>query len=106
QTLRFRSVARTPAVRGAACLEIERNIIMGSSLLFTVVVVLVEIIASLAVTLVLLNVLIGLRYIPHDRVGIVEKLWSHRGSLGHGRILAIAGEAGFQARLLRGGLHL
>ena len=50
--------------------------------------------------------LAGVRYIPHSRVGIVEKLWSGRGSLTHGRILALNGEAGFQASLLRGGLHL
>lgn len=74
--------------------------------LFSVGVLLVKIIAGTAITLFLLNLLLGLRYIPHDRVGIVEKLWSHRGSLAHGRILALAGEAGFQARVLRGGLHL
>jgi uncharacterized membrane protein YqiK len=50
--------------------------------------------------------LAGVRYIPHSRVGIVEKLWSGRGSLTQGRILALNGEAGFQASLLRGGLHL
>src|SRR4051812_26889112 len=47
----------------------------------------------------------GVRYIPNDRVGIVEKLWSARGSLGEGRILATQGEAGYEARLLRGGIH-
>ncbi len=36
------------------------------------------------------------RYIPNDKVGIVEKLWSNRGSLGDGEIVALAGEAGFQ----------
>ncbi|WP_425399348.1 SPFH domain-containing protein [Aeoliella sp.] len=45
------------------------------------------------------------RYIPNDRVGIVEKLWSSRGYVGEGRIIAMNGEAGYQARLLRGGLH-
>src|SRR5688572_24207414 len=49
--------------------------------------------------------LAGVRYIPHDKVGIVEKLWSSRGSLTSGRIVALEGEAGFQAELLRGGLH-
>jgi hypothetical protein len=39
------------------------------------------------------------------QVGIVEKLWSPQGSLRDGRILALSGEAGFQAELLRGGLH-
>src|SRR4051812_45627716 len=49
--------------------------------------------------------LLGIVYIPHTRVGIIEKLWSHRGSLAQGRILAVNGEAGLQTRLLRGGLH-
>lgn len=47
----------------------------------------------------------GVRFIPHDSVGIVEKLWSFKGSLGEGKILALNGEAGFQAELLRGGVH-
>jgi uncharacterized membrane protein YqiK len=47
----------------------------------------------------------GVRYIPHSRVGIIEKLWSAQGSLLDGRIVATAGEAGFQAEILRGGLH-
>lgn len=45
------------------------------------------------------------RYIPHNRVGVVEKLWSGRGSLTDGRILSLSGEAGYQAQLLRGGIH-
>jgi uncharacterized membrane protein YqiK len=50
--------------------------------------------------------LLGARYIPHHRVGIVEKLWSRRGSLTGGRLIALEGEAGFQAAILRGGVHL
>src|SRR6185503_14643673 len=50
--------------------------------------------------------LAGVRYIPHSRVGIVEKLWSGSGSLTRGQIVALNGEAGFQANLLRGGLHM
>jgi uncharacterized membrane protein YqiK len=38
-------------------------------------------------------------------VGVVEKLWSHRGSVSEGRIVALHGEAGYQVELLRGGLH-
>src|SRR5262245_12203943 len=49
--------------------------------------------------------LLGIRYIPHAKVGIVEKLWSPKGSLTEGRIVALEGEAGFQTTLLRGGLH-
>jgi uncharacterized membrane protein YqiK len=55
--------------------------------------------------LLVLTWLLGFRYIPHNRVGIVEKLWSSRGSLQGGSILALRGEAGFQATLLRGGVH-
>jgi uncharacterized membrane protein YqiK len=49
--------------------------------------------------------LLGIRYIPHSKVGIVEKLWAGKGSLKEGRIVAVDGEAGFQADLLRGGVH-
>src|SRR5262249_22529318 len=53
----------------------------------------------------LLCELLGMRYIPHTCVGIVERLWSPRGSVPEGRIIALNGEAGFQADLLRGGVH-
>ena len=33
----------------------------------------------------------GVRYIPHSRVGIIEKLWSAQGSLVDGRIVASGG---------------
>jgi uncharacterized membrane protein YqiK len=48
---------------------------------------------------------LSFRYIPHNSVGIVEKLWSWKGSVPEGQIIALHGEAGFQAELLRGGLH-
>jgi uncharacterized membrane protein YqiK len=44
------------------------------------------------------------RYIPNDKVGVVEKLWSMNGSLTHG-LLALNHEAGFQPDVLRGGFH-
>ena len=44
------------------------------------------------------------RYIPNDRVGVVEKLWSASGSVQAG-LLALQGEAGFQPELRRGGFH-
>jgi uncharacterized membrane protein YqiK len=46
------------------------------------------------------------RVIPNDKVGVVEKLWSRDGSVTDGRIIALNDEAGYQATLLRGGLHL
>jgi uncharacterized membrane protein YqiK len=60
---------------------------------------------GIVIALALLPWLAGIRYIPHNKVGIVEKLWSPKGSLTGGRIVAVSGEAGFQAELLRGGLH-
>ena len=45
-----------------------------------------------------------LRYIPNNRVGIVEKLVSGRGSVKSG-LIALDGEAGFQPQVLRGGWH-
>jgi len=50
--------------------------------------------------------LLGIVYIPHTQVGIIEKIWSSKGSLQEGQIIARNGEAGFQARFLRGGIHL
>jgi uncharacterized membrane protein YqiK len=49
---------------------------------------------------------LSVRIIPNDMVGIVEKLWSSRGSLGHGALVALKGEAGFQPEILRGGIHI
>lgn len=46
-----------------------------------------------------------IRYVPNDRVGVVEKLWSRGGSLAEG-LIALHGEAGFQPDLLRGGIHV
>jgi uncharacterized membrane protein YqiK len=46
-----------------------------------------------------------IRYIPNNRVGLVEKLISGRGSVQHG-LIALNGEAGFQPQVLRGGWHL
>ncbi len=59
-------------------------------------------IAGLVVAVVVF--LSGIRYIPNNRVGIVEKRFSLRGSVKQG-LIALAGEAGFQPRVLRGGLH-
>ena len=61
---------------------------------------------ALLVVLVVVPWLMGIRYIPHNKVGIVEKFWSPKGSLTDGRIVALEGEAGFQAGLLRGGVHV
>lgn len=47
----------------------------------------------------------ALRLIPNSCVGVVEKLWSASGSVPEGGIIALEGEAGYQADLLRGGIH-
>ena len=61
---------------------------------------------SIVAAVIVIPWLIGIRYIPHNKVGIVEKFWSQKGSLTDGRIVALDGEAGFQAELLRGGFTL
>lgn len=45
-----------------------------------------------------------IRYVGNNRVAVVEKLWSGRGSV-EGGFIALAGEAGFQPEVLRGGFH-
>jgi uncharacterized membrane protein YqiK len=62
------------------------------------------VVASL-VALLLLRRSNMLRYIPNNRVGVIEKLWSARGSVKQG-FIALAGEAGFQPEVLRGGWHV
>ncbi len=46
----------------------------------------------------------GIRYIPNNKIGIIEKRISGKGSVKSG-IIALNGEAGFQPNMLRGGLH-
>ena len=54
--------------------------------------------------LVVLFLLAGVRFIPNNRVGIVEKRFSGKGSIKSG-FIALNGEAGYQPSVLRGGLH-
>ena len=54
----------------------------------------------------LLFILSGIRYIPNNRIGIVEKRFSlTKGSVRSG-FIALNGEAGYQPRVLRGGSWL
>ena len=46
-----------------------------------------------------------IRYIPNNRIGVVEKLWALKGSVTKG-LIALEDEAGFQPAVLRGGWHL
>lgn len=60
---------------------------------------------ALGIFVLVLGELLGLRYIANHRVGVVEKLWSSGGSVPEGRMIVLAGEAGYEARVLRGGFH-
>src|SRR5512142_3243040 len=62
---------------------------------------LVGLVVLIIVALVLLS---GIRVIPNTRIGIVEKRFSGKGSVKSG-FIAMNGEAGFQPKVLRGGLH-
>lgn len=62
------------------------------------------VIGAVLALLVVLFLLWGIRYIPNDRVGVIEKRWSLKGSVKSG-LIALNGEAGYQPNLLRGGLH-
>src|SRR5690349_25094984 len=57
-----------------------------------------------AVIAIVWFLLAGIRFIPNNKVGIVEMRISPRGSLDKG-VIALKGEAGFQPHVLRGGLH-
>ena len=57
-----------------------------------------------AVLAVVFFVLLGFRYIPNNRVAIVERRFSSKGSVTSG-LIALNGEAGYLPRLLRGGIH-
>jgi uncharacterized membrane protein YqiK len=59
------------------------------------------IIVAVVVLLVLLS---GIRFIPNNRIGIIEKRFEGKGSVKSG-LIALNGEAGYQPRILRGGLH-
>jgi uncharacterized membrane protein YqiK len=54
---------------------------------------------------ILLFAWLTLRHIPNQQVGVVEKLWSRGGPVPEGSMIALDGEAGYQADLLRGGIH-
>jgi uncharacterized membrane protein YqiK len=58
------------------------------------------IVLAVIVAIVLLS---GIRYIPNNRIGIVEKRFGARSV--KGGFIALNGEAGYQPEVLRGGLH-
>ena len=65
---------------------------------------LVQVVALIAGFCFLVVLFRSLVYIPNNRVGILEKLISGKGSVRSG-LIALQGEAGFQPDVLRGGWH-
>lgn len=58
---------------------------------------------AIVVLVALLILASGIRFIPNNRIGIVEKRFGQRSV--KGGFIALQGEAGFQPDVLRGGLH-
>jgi len=54
--------------------------------------------------IILLLKIIGFRVIPNNKIAIIEKWWSNKGSLNE-QIIALHGEAGYQPQIIRGGIH-
>lgn len=59
---------------------------------------------SVLVGLILVLKIIGFRIIPNNKIAIVEKWWSNKGSLNE-QIIALKDEAGYQPQIIRGGIH-
>lgn len=62
------------------------------------------IVAAIIVGVILVLKIAGLKIIPNNKIAIVEKWWSRKGSLNE-QIIALHGEAGFQPQVIRGGIH-
>ncbi|MGD0877424.1 MAG: SPFH domain-containing protein [Anaerolineales bacterium] len=61
--------------------------------------------AGIIILVILFIVMLsGIRFIPNNRIGMIEKRWSAKGSVKSG-LIALQGEAGYQPQILRGGLH-
>lgn len=63
------------------------------------------VLAIVAVVVLIRIVFFWIRFIPNNRIGIIEKRFGGRGSLKTG-FIALNGEAGYQPQILRGGLHM
>ncbi|MFZ6031359.1 MAG: SPFH domain-containing protein [Chloroflexota bacterium] len=66
--------------------------------------VLISFLAIIFFLLVIAVALSGFRFIPNNRIGIVEKRFTTKGSVKSG-FIALNGEAGYQPQVLRGGIH-
>ena len=62
------------------------------------------VVVVIAAGILFLIMLSGIRFIPNKRIGVIEKRFSGKGSVKSG-FIAMNGEAGYQPRILRGGLH-
>lgn len=60
---------------------------------------------AIVAILALWALLSAIRFIPNNRVGIVEKRFGLKGSIKSG-FIALHGEAGYQPNVLRGGIHV
>src|SRR5262249_28695775 len=100
----FYDLIITPANKsqsaGGATAMLSTILLVATNAPYTAIVVCV-----LSLMFILLLMAFGVRFIPNDRVGIIEKLWSFKGSVSEGRIMAEDGKAGYEPRLLRGGIH-
>lgn len=65
----------------------------------------IELLILVSFLLVVLGFWLTVTYVPNNKVGIVERLWSKKQSLVDGNIIAFGGEAGFESEVLRGGLY-
>jgi uncharacterized membrane protein YqiK len=61
-------------------------------------------IALIVLGIILLLWLVGFRIVPNNKIAIIEKWWSGKGSLDM-QIIALNGEAGYQPQVIRGGIH-
>jgi uncharacterized membrane protein YqiK len=61
--------------------------------------------AAVVALLIVLRIANIFRYIPNNQVGIVERLWSPKGSIVSG-FIALNGEAGYEPEIIRGGVHI
>lgn len=64
----------------------------------------ITLIAIIVIGIILLFWVIGFRIIPNNKIAILEKWWSQKGSL-NAEIIALNGEAGYQPQVVRGGIH-
>ena len=65
--------------------------------------ILIPVAAVLAGVIIVLKI-VGFRIIPNNKIAVVEKWWSGKGSLNE-QIIALNGEAGYQPQIVRGGIH-